>query len=80
MNRGTLAQIKLLSNLSPDPLRAERAMLYRLNCCVKLCKKTLTRNLLSTLCKKRTGLKDVEQCIQKLYKQEDNKRVNKVRQ
>ena len=78
MNRETLAQIKLISNLLPDPLRAERAMLYRLNCCVKMCKKTLTRNLLSTLCKRRTGLKVVEQCIQKLYKQEDNKRVNKV--
>ena len=42
MFRQTLAQIKLLSNNSPDALRAERAM-YNLVCCnVKLCKKVLT--------------------------------------
>ena len=78
MYRETLAQIKNLSYLSPDPQRAERAMLSRLSCNVKLCRKNLTRNMLSTLCKYKYCTRDVEQCIHKLYKGRDHKRINKV--
>ena len=78
MNRETLAQIKLISNLSPDPLRAERAMLYRLYCNVKLCKKNLTRNLLKTLFKHRTGTTEVEKCVRRLCRNGKEKRINKM--
>ena len=78
ISRETLAQIKQISSLSTDPYRAERAMLYRLYCNVKLCKKNLTRNLLKTLCKHRTGTTEVEKCVRRLCRNGNDKRINKM--
>ena len=78
LSRETLAQIKQLSSLLTDPNRAERAMLYRLYCNVKLCKKILTRNLLKTLCKHRTGTTEVDKCVHRLCRGGDGKRMSKI--
>ena len=68
MFRETLAQIKLISYLSPVPLRAERAMLYRLFCNVKLCKKNIARKLIDSLYKQRIGTREVEICVSRMYR------------
>ena len=60
MFRQTLAHIKLLSYVSPDPPRAERAMFDCITCSLKLCKRVLTRELLRTLVKCGVGTNDVE--------------------
>ncbi len=72
MFRETLAQIKTISYFSPVPQRAERAMLSRLLCNVKMCKKVLTRNLLGSLVKQRIGTREVKQAVSKLYKNSRN--------
>ena len=78
MSRETLAQIKLFSNFSPDPIRAERAMTRRLFCNVKLCKKVITRDLLKSLSKHRTGTSEVIECVRKLCRNGSDKRINKM--
>ena len=60
MIREALAQIKNISNLLTDPNRAERAMCKRLVSCIKLCKKVLTRNMLSVLYRSEVSTQDVE--------------------
>ena len=52
MFRQTLAHIKLLSNFSTDPQRAERAMFNCMSCSTKLCKSVLKKELLFTFSKK----------------------------
>ena len=73
MYRQTLAQIKILSILLPDPIRAEWAMCNFLYCSVKLCKRVLTRNLLSVLRKRGLGTNKVENCVSKLAKDSNKK-------
>ena len=73
MYRQTLAQIKNLSLLSPDPLRAEWAMCKLVYCSVKLCKKVLTKNLLNVLRKRGLGTNEVESCVTKLNKNSNRK-------
>ena len=68
MFRETLAQIKTISNFSPVPIRAERAMMSRLMSNVKLCRRTLTRNLLDTLLKYKIGTREVDQIVKRVYK------------
>ena len=74
MFRETLAQIKTISYLSPVPIRAERAMLSRLFCDVKMCKKVLTRNLLDRLVSKRIGTREVQKGVSKMYRNKKNMR------
>ncbi len=78
MSRETLAQMRILSNFSPDPNRAERAMIYRLFCNVKLCKKIITKDLLKSLCKHRTGTNEVIECVRKLCRNGSERRINKM--
>jgi len=66
MFRETLAQIKHISNLLPDPTRAERVMHARLMSNNKLCKKVLARDLLSVLYKQKIGTKVVDDCVKNL--------------
>ena len=74
MFRETLAQIKTISYLSPVPVRAERAMLSRLFCDVKMCKKVLTRNLLDRLVSKRIGTREVQKGVSRMYRNKKNMR------
>ena len=72
MFRETLAQIKTISYFSPVPIRAERAMMYRLMSNVKLCRKILTRNLLDTLVKYKIGTREVDQIVKRIYRNKIN--------
>ena len=74
MSRQTLAHIKLLSYISPDPLRAERAMFNCITCSFKLCKKILTSDLLYVLMKRGVGTHDVEKCVMYLCRSTVKKR------
>ena len=74
MFRETLAQIQTISMLSPVPIRAVRAMLSRLLCNVKMCKRVLTRNLLDSLVKQRVGTKEVQRGVSKMYRNKKNMR------
>ena len=74
MFRDTLAQIKTISSILADPLRAERAMHARLMSCIKLCKRVLTRNLLSVLHKHKVGTNDVNRCMKVLCIDNRNKK------
>ena len=81
MYRQTLAKIKLLSNILPDPNRADKAMRSLLLCSVKVCKKTLTRNVISMMIRNNVCTNDVNSCIKILCKREDCKRrKNKLKQ
>ena len=66
MSRQTLAHIKFLSNVLPDPYRAERAMFKCIMCSLRLCKRVLTRDLLYNLMKCGLGTNDVENCVKYL--------------
>ena len=68
MFRQTLAQIKNLSYVSPDPPRAERAMFNLITCSFKLCKRVLTKELLCGLKKRGVGTNEVEKCVKNLCK------------
>ena len=72
MFRETLAQIKNLASILADPIRAERVMHLRLVSCLKVCKRVITRDLLSVLHKYKVGTNDVNKCIQVLNKNRDN--------
>ena len=75
----TLAQIKILSLMLADPIRAERAMHSRYLSTVKLCKRVLTRDLLSVLYKHKIGTNDVTKCVRMLCKNKnDFKRREKI--
>ena len=74
MFRETLAQIQTISMLSPVPVRAVRAMLSRLLCNVKMCKRVLTRNLLDSLVKQRVGTREVQRGVSKMYRNKKNMR------
>ena len=66
MLRQTLALIKIITMFLPDPPRAERAMINLVMCSFKLCKKVLTKDLLSVLAKRCIGTNEVENCVKKL--------------
>ena len=66
MFRQTLAHIKQLSHVSPNPHRAERAMFNCITCSFKLCKCVLKKELLSTLMRRGVGTNDVESCVEKV--------------
>ena len=78
--RETLAQIRNISILSPDPIRAERAMMYRLSCNVKMCKKFLTKDLINSLYSRKIGTKEVDEYARRLckYGNNKNKRISKM--
>ena len=63
MFRQTLALIKQFSYVLPDPPRAERAMFNFIVCSFKLCRRVLTKNLLSELVKRGVGTNEVEKCV-----------------
>ena len=66
MFRITLALIQFLSNFSVDPQGAERAMFNYILCSFKLCKRVLTKELLSDLMKCGIGTNEVEGCVRNL--------------
>ena len=68
MFRQTLALIKQFSYVLPDPPRAERAMFSFIVCSFKLCRRVLTKNLLSELVKRGVGTNEVEKCVESLSK------------
>ena len=67
-----LAHIKLISNFSTVPIRAERAMCKRLLSCVKMCKRVTTKDLLLNLFNCNNSTKDIEFCVKRLCKENDN--------
>ena len=68
MFRQTLAYIKLISIISSDPSRAEKAMINLVTYSFKLCKRVLTRDLLNVLVKCNVGTNEVENCVKRLCK------------
>ena len=63
MYRQTLAKIKNLSQLLPDPNRAEKAMYNVLSFSVKLCRRTLTRNVINSMIRNNVCTNDVLHCV-----------------
>ena len=68
------AQIKGITRLLADPIRAERAMHSRLLSCLKVSKKVITRDLLSVLLKYKISTNDVNKCVQILCKDNMNQK------
>ena len=66
------AQIKNLSTILADPVRAERVMHSRLISYLKVCKKVITRDLLSVLYKYKIGTNDVNKCVKTLCRNNRN--------
>ena len=64
----TFAQIRSLSYQLPDQPRSDRAM-HKLLCTnIKLSRRVLTKNLISTIMKKNIGTNDVEKYVHVLCK------------
>ena len=78
MFRQSLALIKQFSYVLPDPPRAERAMCDFLTCSFKLCRRELTKELLSDLVKCGVGSNEVERCAEILTKSSVRKTRNIV--
>ena len=76
MFRQSLALIKQFSYILPDPPRAERAMCDFLTCSFTLCKRVLTKELLSDLVKCGVGTNEVERCVEILSKSSMRKTRN----
>ena len=82
MSRQTQAKIKLLSAILPDPNRAEKAMFNLLLCSIKLCKKTLARNVINMMIRNSLCTNDVQKCVKTLCQRNNVtfvRRSNKIR-
>ena len=80
MFRQTQAKIKLLSNILPDPRRAEKAMFNVLFCSLKLCKRTLSRNVLNMMIRNNICTTDIDKCVRILCKRDGcSSREKKIR-
>ena len=81
MYRQTLAQIKNISMYLPDPNRAEKAMHNLLSCSVKLCKKVLTKDLISRMFRCGMTTKDIDSFVPKFCrsKHNNNKRIHNLK-
>ena len=81
MYRQTLSRIKNLSDRLPDPVRAEKTMCELLSCSVKMCKRVLTRNVISRIVRNGVCTNDVESCVKIVCKRNEHnqRRKKKIR-
>ena len=66
--RQALAYVKNISIFSPDPIRAEKAMIELLSSSVKLCNRVLTKNVLNRMYRCKLYTKDVDSYVHKQCK------------
>ena len=77
MYRQTLSSIKNLSNRLPDPIRAEKTMCELLSCSVKMCKRVLTRNVISRIVRNGVCTNDIESCVKIVCKRNQHNQRRK---
>ena len=72
--RQILAQIKHIttSNILPDPIRAERAMVNLIKSSFRVCKSVLVKDLMNVLMKLSIGTNQVEHCVKRLCRYNSN--------